>query len=153
VHNRPETWQACLPGAGGIANAESVARLFAMLAQRGEFRGVRLLSAERVEACRVPRDDSTSPDQIFETPAWIGQGGYWLGGDLRRRIPTDGSYPLVLNQPGAGGSTGWAELDTGLAVAICHNRQFVVDRKDPNFVARITPIADAVREIAREMAR
>jgi hypothetical protein len=57
---------------------------------------------------------------------------------------------VILNQPGAGGSTGWAELDTGLAVAICHNRQFVVDRKDPGFTARITPIADAVREVASE---
>jgi hypothetical protein len=37
-------------------------------------------------------------------------------------------------------------------VAICHNRQFVVDRKDPAFIARITPIADAVREVARERA-
>jgi CubicO group peptidase (beta-lactamase class C family) len=152
VHNRVDTWTACLPGAGGIANAESVARLFAMLAQEGQFRGVRLLSPGRVHACRTPRDDSLAPDQIFEAPAWIGQGGYWLGGDLRRRIPADGSPPVILNQPGAGGSTGWAELDTGLAVAICHNRQFVVDRKDPAFTARITPIADAVREVARERA-
>ena len=150
VHNREDTWLACLPGAGAIANAESVARLFAMLAQGGTFRGVRLLSAELIESFRVPRDDTRADDMIFEAPAWIGQGGYWLGGDLRRRIPQDGSNPVVLNQPGAGGSTGWAELDTGLAVSICHNRQFVVDRKDPNFVARITPIADAVRAVARD---
>jgi CubicO group peptidase (beta-lactamase class C family) len=150
VHNREDTWFACLPGAGGIANAESVARLFAMLAQRGTFRSVRLLSPERVDSFRVPREDTQADDMIFEAPAWIGQGGYWLGGDLRRCIPQDGSHPLVLNQPGAGGSTGWAELDTRLAVSICHNRQFVVDRKDPNFVARITPIADVVRAVARE---
>jgi CubicO group peptidase (beta-lactamase class C family) len=152
LHNREDTWAACLPGAGGIANAESVARLFAMLDDGGEFGGSRLLSTARVHACRQPRDDSNAPDEMFETPAWIGQGGYWLGGDLRRRIPSDGSLPAILNQPGAGGSTGWAELDTGLAVAICHNRQFVVDRKDPGFTARITPIADAVREVARERA-
>ncbi|TWG98563.1 CubicO group peptidase (beta-lactamase class C family) [Nocardioides sp. J9] len=152
VHNQRATWQMSLPGAGGIANAPSVARLFAMLAQRGTFHGTRLLSEEIIEACRRPRPDSLADDLIFEAPAWIGQGGYWLGGDLRRRIPADGSLPLVLNQPGAGGSTGWAELDTGLAVAICHNRQFVVDRKDPHFQARITPIADAVREVAAERA-
>jgi CubicO group peptidase (beta-lactamase class C family) len=139
-----------LPGAGGIANAESVARLFALLAQRGTFRGVRLLSADRVESFRIPRDETDRPDVMFEAPAWIDQGGYWVGGDLRRRIPSDGTHPDILNQPGAGGSTGWAELNTGLAVAICHNRQFVVDRKDPNFTARLTPIADAVREIADE---
>jgi CubicO group peptidase (beta-lactamase class C family) len=152
LHNREDTWAACLPGAGGIANAESVARLFAMLAGGGQFRGTRLLSPERIQACRQPRDDTQAPDAIFEAPAWIGQGGYWLGGDLRRRIPADGTLPVILNQPGAGGSTGWAELDTGLAAAICHNRQFVVDRTDPGFTARITPIADAVREVARERA-
>ena len=32
VHNRPEVWGACLPGTGGIASADGVARLFAMLA-------------------------------------------------------------------------------------------------------------------------
>jgi CubicO group peptidase (beta-lactamase class C family) len=150
VHNRHDTWHSCLPGAGGIANAESVARLFALLAQRGTFRGVRLLSADRVESFRIPREDTDRPDVMFEAPAWIGEGGYWVGGDLRRRISSDGTHPEILNQPGAGGSTGWAELNTGLAVAICHNRQFVVDRKDPNFTARLTPIADAVREIAEE---
>jgi CubicO group peptidase (beta-lactamase class C family) len=150
VHNRHDTWKACLPGAGGIADALSVARLFAMLANKGELDGTRLLSVERVESFRRPRDESEQDDATFETPVWIGQGGYWLGGDLRQLIPTDGSYPTILNQPGAGGSTGWAELDTGLAVAICHNRQFVVDRRDRAFRARLTPIADAVRAVASE---
>jgi len=69
---------------------------------------------------------------------------------LRRQIPDGGVTPTILNQPGAGGSTGWAELDGGLAVAICHNRQFVVNRADPLFEARTTPIADAVRAVAAE---
>ena len=134
MHNRKDTWAACLPGAGGIANAESVARLFAMLAQAGQLPRHPAAVHRRECTPAVSRETTRSaPDAMFETPAWIGQGGYWLGGDLRRRIPADGSLPPVLNQPGAGGSTGWAELDTGLAVAICHNRQFVVDRKDPGF--------------------
>jgi CubicO group peptidase (beta-lactamase class C family) len=150
LHNQPRTWLASLPGAGGIANADSVARLFAMLAQGGIFRGVRLLSEERVRSCLVPRPESARPDATFEAPAWIGQGGYWVGGDLRRQIPDGGVTPTILNQPGAGGSTGWAELQNGLAVAICHNRQFVVNRADPAFEARTTPIADAVRAVASE---
>jgi len=96
--------------------------------------------------------DSLLPDAIFEAPAWIGQGGYWLGGDLLSQIP-GGRKPADDPEPArAGGSTGWAELDTALAVAICHNRQYVVDRKDPAFTARTTPIADAVREVAHERA-
>jgi CubicO group peptidase (beta-lactamase class C family) len=153
LHNQLQAWSHCLPGAGGIANAESVARLFAMLAQHGTFRGTRLLTAERVDSFRIPRDDSSADDEVFEAQVWIGQGGYWLGGDLRRRIPSDGTNPTILNQPGAGGSTGWAELDSGLAVAICHNRQFVVNRQDKAFVARLSPIADAVRRLADEKAR
>jgi CubicO group peptidase (beta-lactamase class C family) len=150
LHNQSRTWLASLPGAGGIADAESVARLFAMLAQGGVFRGVRLLSEERVRSCLIPRPDTALPDATFEAPAWIGQGGYWVGGDLRRQIPEGGATPTILNQPGAGGSTGWAETKNGLAVAICHNRQFVVNRANPSFEARTTPIADALRAVAAE---
>src|ERR1700751_5133855 len=50
--NNPVLYDAVIPGAGGIANARSVARLFAMLANKGQFGGRRLLSEDRV--CSVP---------------------------------------------------------------------------------------------------
>src|SRR5262249_45758634 len=55
VFGRADVRRACLPGAGGIMNARSAARFFAMLAQGGELDGVRLLSEERVRWFSVPR--------------------------------------------------------------------------------------------------
>jgi CubicO group peptidase (beta-lactamase class C family) len=35
-----------------------------------------------------------------------------------------GTGPHLLCHGGVGGSIGWADLDTGVAVSICHNRMF-----------------------------
>src|SRR5246127_3548676 len=45
--NNPVLYDAVIPGAGGIANARSVARLFAMLAGKGMCGGGRIISEER----------------------------------------------------------------------------------------------------------
>jgi CubicO group peptidase (beta-lactamase class C family) len=147
VHNKPETWMAPLPGNGGIANARSAAKFFSMLANGGEASGVRLLSADRVESFTEPRPDAFEPDVLYEFPCTIGAGGMWLGGDLPLRIPADGSRPRVLHQSGAGGSTAWAELDTGLSVAIFHNRMLPIKLFTPE-EHPLMPIADAVRAVA-----
>src|SRR5207248_9702850 len=55
VFGRADVRRACLPGAGGIMNARSAARFFAMLAQGGALDGVRLLSEELVRWFSVPR--------------------------------------------------------------------------------------------------
>lgn len=49
VFGRKDVRQACIPGAGGLATARSVARFFAMLANGGALDGVRLLSTGRVK--------------------------------------------------------------------------------------------------------
>jgi CubicO group peptidase (beta-lactamase class C family) len=50
--------------------------------------------------------------------------------------------PRAICCPGAGGSIGWADPETKLAVAICHNRMYRARScaDDP-----IVPIANAVR--------
>lgn len=136
VFERPEIRRACIPGVGGIFNARSEARFFAMLAQGGELDGVRLLSKERVARFSTPRANSDEPDPVlFGYPLNISVGGYWLGGQHVKN-------PRAFWHPGAGGSLGWADPDAKLAVAICHNRMFQPGPadKDP-----IVPIADAVR--------
>ena len=122
--NNPVLYDAVIPGAGGIANARSVARLFAMLAGRGTFGGCRILSEERVLACTEPRPDSGQRDPVLDQVPWIGVGGYWLGGPTPPAEPVIGTGAHTLASNGAGGSIAWADLDTGLAVAICHNRMF-----------------------------
>ena len=122
--NNPILYDAVIPGAGGIANARSVARLFAMLAGKGTFGGRRILSEDRVMACTEPRPNSGQLDPVLDQVPWIGVGGYWLGGPTPPAEPVIGSGVHTLASNGAGGSIAWADLDTGLAVAICHNRMF-----------------------------
>jgi CubicO group peptidase (beta-lactamase class C family) len=125
--NDPVLYDAVIPGAGGIANARSVARLFAMLAGKGAVGGQRLLSEERVLSFTQPRPDPHHVDPVLGQVPWIGVGGYWLGGDSPPAEPVIGTGPHTLASNGAGGSIAWADLDTGLAVAICHNRMFRIN--------------------------
>jgi CubicO group peptidase (beta-lactamase class C family) len=122
--NNPVLYDAVIPGAGGIANARSVARLFAMLAGKGAVGGRRLLSEERVLSFTEPRPHSDQLDPVLGQVPWIGVGGYWLGGETPPAEPVIGTGRHTLASNGAGGSIAWADLDTGLAVAICHNRMF-----------------------------
>jgi CubicO group peptidase (beta-lactamase class C family) len=50
----------------------------------------------------------------------------------------------ILAHIGAGGSVGWADLESGLSVAVCHNRMFLTS-PEPPFGA----LGDAVRELSR----
>ena len=124
VFGRADVRRACIPGANGIANARSVARLFAMLANGGVLDGTRLLSEERVNTFSTPRADTECADSILGFPVRVGTAGFWLGGDVSVDYPYRlvGSNPRTLCHPGAGGAIGWADPDARLAVAICHNR-------------------------------
>jgi CubicO group peptidase (beta-lactamase class C family) len=124
THNDPRVRAACLPGAGVIATARSTARFFAMLANEGELDGVRLLPADHVRWLTTPRArpdevDAVLAGSVNAVPA-ISMGGFRLSD------PVAGDGPGVLCHPGSGGSIGWADLHTGLAGAICHNRMFAV---------------------------
>lgn len=144
VYNRPDVHQAAIPAGGGIADARSVARLFALLANRGELGGVRLLSEERVLACLDPRPDSSSYDEVLRRPGHpIGLGGYYLNVDSLGLISPGPADRRVLCHPGSGGSIGWADVDAGVSVAICHNRQFNAPTEPP-----FMPLGDAAYDAA-----
>jgi CubicO group peptidase (beta-lactamase class C family) len=142
VFTDPVLQMATIPGAGGIANARSVGRLFAMLANGGELDGVRLLSAERVAKFAEPRKGADEPDPvIFNKVMPLSTSGYWLCAD---GPPT---YPLrtktAFGHPGVGGSLAWADPVERLAVTFCHNRLFhpASAETDP-----LRPVGEAVRE-------
>jgi CubicO group peptidase (beta-lactamase class C family) len=139
------------PGAGAIGNAFSFARFFALLANHGELDGVRLLPHDLVDEFTEGRDDYDVPDQNSGAVMNIGAFGYWTGGGGPAE-PILGGASRMLQHPGAGGSIAWAELDTGLAVSICHNRMHdnaVLGAANHPFA----PIVTAVREIGAERAR
>ena len=141
VFERPDVRRAEVAGVGGIFNARSEARFWAMLAGFGELDGVRILSRSLVETLNQPRGRSEEPDPVmFNIPLPISMGGFWLGGP---NTPVcSAKSPRALCHPGQGGSIGWADPDTGLAVAICHNRLFNASTLEED---SILPIANAVR--------
>ncbi len=146
--NRPDVHAAVLPGAGGIADARSVARLYAMLACGGELDGVRILSENTVKGLTQLRQDPFQPDRVVGRVAILGQGGFWLGSDHPGVEAAVGTAPSILCHPGAGGSIGWGDTATGLAVAICHNRMFsrIDDPSQQPWIA----IGDVARDLAAE---
>jgi CubicO group peptidase (beta-lactamase class C family) len=113
-----------------------------MLANGGELDGVRVLSRKLVESLNTPRANADEPDTVmFGITLPISIGGFWLGGP---NTPVcSAASPRALCHPGQGNSIGWADPDTNVAVAICHNRLFnpTSPQEDP-----ILPIANAVRE-------
>src|SRR3546814_2586117 len=61
----PAVRRACIAGVGGIFNARSEARFWAILANGGTLGGKRLLSQERVDAACMPRPGN-DPDRSEE---------------------------------------------------------------------------------------
>ena len=103
--NLPEVWAAQLPGAGGITNARSLAKLYAACV--GEIDGTRLLDDDTIARAMEVR--SAGPDNVlFVETAW-GLGFF-----------TPSSFAPMLGEgsfghAGAGGSLGFA--NTGVAGA------------------------------------
>lgn len=141
VFERPDVRRAAIAGVGGIFTARSCARFWAMLAQGGELDGVRLLPAELVSTFNTPRPHSEEPDPVmFGMPLPLGIAGFWLGGD--NPPVAAAKHPRAICHPGAGNSIAFADPDTGLAVAIAHNRmQAPRSREEDSALV----IADAVR--------
>jgi CubicO group peptidase (beta-lactamase class C family) len=143
VYNRADVLQACIPATGLTTNARSLARLYALHANGGQLGGVRLLSPERVRSFTTPREDYDAIDQTNFRVMPVGARGFWISD------PVAGSGPGIICNVGAGGAVAWADLDSGLAVAITHNRLFagVPIESHP-----LKPIADAVRAVAAQRA-
>jgi CubicO group peptidase (beta-lactamase class C family) len=133
VFNRPDVQAAAIPAVGGIADARSVARFFAVLAGRGELDGVRYLPAETVLGFREHRPQMDEVDRTYGKPMPVGAGGYWV------RIPIVPDHE-VIGQTGAGCSYGFADPVTGLSMAVVHNRMAL---QEP-----FLEVTTAIRELA-----
>ena len=150
VFGQADVRRACIPGAGGYTNARSAARFFAMLAQGGELDGVRLLSEDRVRLFSIPRPPCDY-DYVQGLPHNGSIGGFHLVASIGDAPPPIAMTPAGQNSrtfghPGAGGSIGWADPDTRLAVAITHNRMLSFSTADAN---PLVPIARTVRKSLR----
>ncbi|MGX1809513.1 serine hydrolase domain-containing protein [Nocardia sp. NPDC055321] len=95
--------------ATGVFTADSIARVYGVIANGGEFGGVRLLSPRTARG--LDRYTRTNPD-----PARL---AFWQLG--YHPLPTLGA-PRGFGHLGLGGSGGWADPASGLSVGFVHNR-------------------------------
>jgi CubicO group peptidase (beta-lactamase class C family) len=142
IYEQSAMRRACVPGTGGIFTARSCARFWAILANGGALDGRRLLSPERIEMTCEPREGRQEADPVFFNSIMpISQGGYWLcDGVMPITCPVKASRAIC--SPGVGGSLAWADPQTGLAVAFCHNHMTNPPGCDDQPASEI---ADAIR--------
>jgi CubicO group peptidase (beta-lactamase class C family) len=111
--NRREIQQAAIPGSGGIMNARSLARHYAMLVNGGELDGVRILSPARI---RVATElQGFEWDEVYHVRVRRGLG-YRLGPDCG-----PGAGPAAFGHVGGGGSFGYADPERRFAIGFAKN--------------------------------
>ena len=140
TYNRPEVHQAVHPAGGGIATARDVARFYAMMVGGGSLDGARVFSPETV--AEITNLQVEGMDHTLERTVSRSLG--LALGDGRM-----GSPEQVTNRSfghaGAGTSIGWADPDTGLAVAYIANGF----RAEQSNTQRLSEISQAVRDACR----
>ena len=141
--NSAEGHQMEFGGAGGIASARSVAKIYA--ATIGEVDSIRLLSPGTLDLVTRPRTVGLGPvPQLAAVPnqqlAEFGLG-FWLGSQFETgRFATGGTF----GHPGAGGNFGFAHPASGMAVAYACTGMWSDDtRPDPRRIW-----AEALADIA-----
>jgi CubicO group peptidase (beta-lactamase class C family) len=122
LHNTPQVHAAEFPATNLISDARSLARMYA--AAIGEVDGVRLLRPETVDAIMAHRPSSTPfglPDELARIPRLTRSPfarGFWRLSETT----TPAVGPRSFGHPGAGGSLGGADPDSGLAYGYVMNR-------------------------------
>jgi CubicO group peptidase (beta-lactamase class C family) len=140
--NTAEGHQMEFGGAGGIASARSVAKVYA--ATIGEIDSVRLLSPQTLDFVTRPRTSGLGPvPQLATVPdqklAEFGLG-FWLGSQRfpSERFASGGTF----GHPGMGGIRGFAHPESNMAVAYTCTGMWLDDSRPDPRVAWAEPLAD-----------
>jgi CubicO group peptidase (beta-lactamase class C family) len=115
--NEPRIRRAIIPAMGGIGNARSLARVYALLAQGGTLDGVTLFSPERIETMRELHVDAV--DDILRLPTQRALG-FLLPGSTG--VGLMGAGPAAFGHTGIGGTVGFADPEHRLAFALTKNK-------------------------------
>lgn len=99
-----------IPAANGVATARGLARMYGAIANAGRFEGVEFLSPQTV--ARLTGPSALRPDRNLVLPL-----SFHLG---YHSVPF-GVMP-GFGHVGMGGSVGWADPASGLAIGFVHNR-------------------------------
>jgi CubicO group peptidase (beta-lactamase class C family) len=129
-----------MPAVNGVFTARSLARMYSVLANDGMLEGRQVLSPDLVR--EVGRVQTRQRDYVLAWPMrWrlgFHQGFVWRGG-----------APKAFGHFGFGGSGGWADPETGLALAFVTNR---VTATTPVGDARLLRLGTLALRIARDAA-
>lgn len=120
VYSRPAVRAAVLPGAGGIASARGLAKLFSLLVpvETQSLLDPGLLT-------RALQVDFDGPDCISTKPSVRGLGFYIGGGhDNAGQVAPFEPSARSFGHSGAGGHLAWADVRRGAGFAILRNRMF-----------------------------
>jgi CubicO group peptidase (beta-lactamase class C family) len=140
--NNREARAAEVPAGNGIADARSLARMYAALI--GEVDGVRLINPETLAKARTLRTGAMVPPGDFGKLAWGAPQQYGLGFEFARE-----STPMLghgsFGHAGAGGRIGFAHPESGTAAAYVANTMLTVPSgPDPRWVGWTNALWEAV---------
>ena len=109
----PESLRVAIPAANGLFTARSLARMYALLANGGEFEGVRLLSQDTLEEATIQQQPTGKLSVIPFDMRWrLGYHG----------VATTRGFPRrAFGHFGFGGSGAWADPERRLSVALIVN--------------------------------
>ena len=137
TYNKPEVHLAVHPAGGGIATARDLAKFYAMMQGGGALNGTRILKPDTVS--EVTSLQSAGMDHTLERNVsrslGLALGDSRMGADDNVTIRSFG-------HGGAGTSVGWADPDTGLAMAFITNGF----RAEQSNTPRLSAVSQAVRD-------
>ena len=120
--NAPEAQRAGLPAMGGVGNAASLGKFYAMLAAGGKWRGETYLAPEILTQAETTL--SSDLDKTFHMQTAFGAGFMKDPVDPfgEKRRQHFGPEPRAFGHPGAGGSHAFADPENGIAFAYTMNQ-------------------------------
>jgi CubicO group peptidase (beta-lactamase class C family) len=120
--NSREARIAAYPGFGGIGTASSLAKFYLMLAQEGSFQGRSYFRNETLELMTRPLVSGTDAVLLMATAFSTGFMQDPLNSSGHKIRSTFGPSARAFGYPGAGGSLGFADPDSGLGFAYVMNQ-------------------------------
>jgi CubicO group peptidase (beta-lactamase class C family) len=108
----PDFYKATIPAVNGTFDARSLAKMYAMLANKGEFEGKRYIDESIIDQAREVQ--TTRMDKVAIYPL------HWRLGYHRADALTE-KHPEAFGHFGFGGAGGWANPEKSLAFGLVHN--------------------------------
>jgi CubicO group peptidase (beta-lactamase class C family) len=108
-----------IAAANGQANARGIARIYGALANGGEIDGIRIISKKAIETATMEEVKGDQDDLILGRPRRFARGFALNTEDMY------GPNPRAFGHAGAGGSVGFADPDTNIAIGYAMNQMQV----------------------------